>query len=99
AVVEEDELGEALFARYLAPVLATGPGAAVLLDTVSAYLRADCNVARGAAGLSIHQNTLRHRLARFEQLADVELSGLEATFEVWWALQYWTLHRTGVPAV
>jgi hypothetical protein len=94
AVVEEDELGEALFARYLAPVLTTGPGAEALLDTVTAYLRADCSVARGAAELSIHQNTLRHRLARFEQLARVDLSGLEATFEVWWALQYWTLHRT-----
>jgi DNA-binding PucR family transcriptional regulator len=53
-------------------------------------------VARGARDLSIHQNTLRHRLARFEQLARVDLSGLEATFEVWWALQYWTLYRTRI---
>ncbi|HEX3828604.1 MAG TPA: helix-turn-helix domain-containing protein [Sporichthyaceae bacterium] len=98
AVVEEGELGEALFARYLAPVLATGPGAEALLGTVATYLRADCSVARGAADLSIHQNTLRHRLGRFEQLARVDLSGLEATFEVWWALQYWTLHRTGSSA-
>jgi putative transposase len=90
AVVEEDELGDALVARHLSPVLAAAPA---LLDTVEAFLACDANIARGAVALSVHQNTLRQRLDRFEQLSGADLGSLETTFEVWWALQYWSLHR------
>ena len=34
------------------------------VDTIRAFAAADLNVARAAAALHIHQNTLRHRLAR-----------------------------------
>jgi len=98
AVVEEDELGEALFARCVVPVLTGAPSPGVLLETVRAYLRADCNVARCAADLAIHQNTLRHRVERFEALTGVALKNLESAFEVWWALEYWALHRESAGA-
>jgi len=41
---------------------------------------------RGAlrGGPAIHQNTLRHRLERFEAVTGVELKNLESAFEVWW---------------
>ncbi|MGQ0466237.1 MAG: PucR family transcriptional regulator [Sporichthyaceae bacterium] len=93
AVVEEDELGEALHARYVVPVLAE-PGGDALLESVRTFLAADANVARGAAALSVHQNTLRQRLDKYRRLTGADLDGLEATFEVWWAIQYWTLHRS-----
>jgi DNA-binding PucR family transcriptional regulator len=90
AVVEEDELGEALHARYVAPVLAL-PGGHLLLESIRTYLSADANIARGAAALSVHQNTLRQRLDKYRRLTGADLTELESTFEVWWAIQYWSL--------
>lgn len=92
AVVEENELGEALHARYVAPVLAV-PGGDLLLETIRTFLTADANIARGAAALSVHQNTLRQRLDKYRRLTGADLGGLESTFEVWWAIQYWSLRR------
>jgi hypothetical protein len=95
AVVQQDELGEALYARYVAPVLAEVALAEQLLDTIAVFVEANCNIARGAAELCIHQNTLRNRVERFEEVTGTSLKTLETVFEVWWALQYWALRRSG----
>jgi putative transposase len=95
AVVEEDELGEALHARYVTPVLAVA-GGDLLLESIRTYLGADANIARGAEALSVHQNTLRQRLDKYRRLTGADLSELESTFEVWWAIQYWSLRRVPV---
>ncbi len=92
AVVEEGELGEALYARYVVPVLAV-PGGDQLLDSIRTFLGADANIARGAAALSVHQNTLRQRLDKYRRLTGADLGDLESTFEVWWAIQYWSLRH------
>ena len=92
AVVEENELGESLHARYVAPVLAV-PGGELLVDSVRTFLAEHANIARGAATLAIHQNTLRQRLDKYRRLTGADLSDLESTFEVWWAIQYWSLRH------
>jgi DNA-binding PucR family transcriptional regulator len=45
-------------------------------------------VETAAEQLHIHSNTLRYRLARFEELAGVSLRDPVVPFEVWWALQH-----------
>jgi len=93
AVVEENELGESLHARYVAPVLAV-PGGELLVESIRTFLAEHANIARGAAALSVHQNTLRQRLDKFRRLTGADLTDLESTFEVWWAIQYWSLRRS-----
>lgn len=90
AVVEENELGEALYARLVAPALAV-PGGDLLVDSVRTFLACDASIARGAEALAIHQNTLRQRLDKYRRLTGADLTDLESTFEVWWAVQYWSL--------
>jgi putative transposase len=92
AVVEENELGEALYARFVAPVL-DAPGGELVVDSVRTFLDSHANIARGAEALSVHQNTLRQRLDKYRRLTGADLTDVESTFEVWWAIQYWTLRH------
>lgn len=46
----------------------------LLVDTVTAYVDANGDVARVAAALGVHRNTIRNRIARFESLAAVDMS-------------------------
>lgn len=95
AVVEEDELGEALFDRYVVKVLKSSSMADPILDSVRVYLSAQRRIQRAAEELSIHQNTLRYRLEQFEKLTGADLTETEAIIEVWWALEFWAVRRTG----
>ncbi len=92
AVVQENELSEALYARYVSPVLASmGTMAEIVLASVRTYLAHRRHVGETAAALSVHTNTVRYRLARYAELTGVDLGDTEALIEVWWALEYWAL--------
>jgi putative transposase len=97
AVVEENELSDALVDRHVTPVLAAGSMAASLLETVRAYLAARRHVENTALALSVHPNTVRYRLARFTELTKADLADTETLIEVWWALESWALHRCDPP--
>jgi hypothetical protein len=86
AIVADHDVAAALHERYLAPVLATGSGAEVL-TTVRTYFEHGMHVERAADAPHIHQNTLRYRVGRFEELTDVSLRDTTVALEVWWALQ------------
>jgi DNA-binding PucR family transcriptional regulator len=45
------------------------------------------HVERSAERLFVHQNTVRYRIARFEELTGVSLRDPGVAFEVWWALE------------
>ena len=45
------------------------------------------HVERTAERLFVHQNTVRYRLARFEELTGASLRDPKVAFEVWWALE------------
>ena len=91
-MVEENELSEALLARYVTPVRTTcGPGAEVVLATVRSFLAHRRHVGDTAAALSVHTNTVRYRLARYTEATGADLSDTEALIEAWWALEYWVL--------
>jgi hypothetical protein len=95
AVEEHDELGEQLYRRYLLP-LASQPGSAEILGTLRAYLEQHRSIGDTARALSVHPNTIRYRLGRFQALADADLTSTDTLVEVWWALEYAAIRRVPV---
>lgn len=88
AVAQEDELGEALFQRYVQRLQSHGTMPDVLLQSIRVYLRERRLVAAAARALSIHVNTLRYRLERYESITGADLTDTDSLVEVWWALEY-----------
>ncbi|WP_198528225.1 helix-turn-helix domain-containing protein, partial [Mycobacteroides abscessus] len=50
------------------------------------------HVERTATKLFVHQNTVRYRIARFEELTGTSLGDTEVLLEVWWALELSAMH-------
>jgi hypothetical protein len=88
AVAAEDELGELLMGRYLRPLAALGARAEPVRETVAAFIDNGLNIKATAEALDVHQNTVRYRLSRFEELTGSFLERPFTAFEVWWALQW-----------
>jgi hypothetical protein len=86
AVADDADVGAAMVDRYVSSVLALS-GGEVVLTTVARYLADDCNVETTAAELDVHPNTVRHRLARFEEATGRSLRATETLVEVWWAIE------------
>ncbi|GHV94817.1 transcriptional regulator [Spirochaetia bacterium] len=53
-----------------------------LLDTLICYLRSDCNLNIAAKELFIHENTLRYRLKRIEEVLSLNLKSYTAITEL-----------------
>lgn len=87
AVLAEKELGDAIFARRVEPLLGHGDFGLQVLASVRAYLEADQRIDAAAAALYVHPNTLRHRLQRYERLTGTTLRRPQDLVEVWWALK------------
>ncbi|MFF5702202.1 PucR family transcriptional regulator [Streptomyces sp. NPDC012794] len=58
-----------------------------LLATLEAFLECDASWTRTAARLHLHVNSLRHRIARIEQLTDTDLALLETRLDFLAALR------------
>lgn len=86
AVAMDADVGESLRRRYLEP-LAAANSAGELMATLRAYLACGMHVERTATRLFVHQNTVRYRIARFEELTGANLGNTEVLLEVWWALE------------
>ena len=86
AVAMDAEVGQALLERYVEPLHAGG-SACELIATLRVYLACGMHVERTATRLFVHQNTVRYRLARFEQLTGASLRETQVLFELWWALE------------
>ncbi|GKT30425.1 hypothetical protein ADUPG1_001510, partial [Aduncisulcus paluster] len=85
------EVGELLRRRYLDP-LSLASSAGELIATLRAYLACGLHVERTATRLFVHQNTVRYRIARFEELTGTSLGDTEVLLEVWWALELSAMH-------
>lgn len=91
AVEHHAELGEQLFRRYIGTVQEHGGAADELLHTVQAYFRHGRSVPRTARALSLHENSVRYRLDRFQKITGADFSEIDTLVEVWWALEYATI--------
>ncbi len=87
AAVSHPEVTDFLEQRYLAPLRAEGEFGAVLEETLRVYLAEGLNVARTAATLVTHTNTLRYRLRRFSELTGRSLESTEVLVELMWVLE------------
>jgi hypothetical protein len=94
AVVADQDVGATLRRRYLEPLAASGSGTEIIAS-LRTYLAAGGHVETAAERLHIHPNTLRYRLARFEELAGVHLREPLVGFEVWWAIESAALGEPG----
>jgi len=57
-----------------------------------AYFECGLHVERAAERLFVHPNTMRYRLARFEELTGAGLRDPVVAYEVWSALERASLH-------
>jgi DNA-binding PucR family transcriptional regulator len=87
AVLGEPDLSAVLRSRYVDRVLAEGDFGVELLAMLTRYLEHEQNVDAAARTLHVHPNTLRHRLARYEQITGARLRNPEQFAEIWWAIQ------------
>jgi hypothetical protein len=86
AVVGDADVGDAMVRRYV-DALQGVTGGEIIWNTIRRFLANDCNTEITARDLDVHVNTIRHRLARFEELTGRSLRETEVLVEVWWALQ------------
>lgn len=86
AVDRDDAVTSLLRRRYRAPLDELGEFGALIWQSVRAYLDADRHVARAAAALVVHQNTLRYRLARFAEVTGADLNSVTTVLEVTWVI-------------
>jgi hypothetical protein len=86
AVATDVDVGALLRNRYLEPLYSSG-SASELIATLRAYLACGMHVGRTAARLYVHENTVRYRLARFEELTGTSLHDTEVLVEAWWTLE------------
>ncbi|WP_035731897.1 MULTISPECIES: PucR family transcriptional regulator [Frankia] len=72
-------------ARYLQPLRDTGAFGEEVVESLRCYLANGRNIPRTAEALHVHVNTLRYRLARFEELTGRSLDDTDTLVELSWA--------------
>lgn len=84
AVPGESTIATILETVYLSPLRANPGFGSVLLDSVLSYLNNSMNIRLTAQVLAVHENTLRHRLQKFETITDRHLGDLNTVVELAW---------------
>ncbi|WP_157366139.1 PucR family transcriptional regulator [Arthrobacter sp. Soil763] len=83
----DPDVTEVLHRRYLAPFADDAEFGLIVLDSVRHYLANDRRISAAAKALSVHENTLRYRLQKFEQLTGARLDATETLVELCWAFE------------
>lgn len=73
--------------RFVAPLAAEGPFGEEILAAVRAWLSRGQSVTAAADALTVHANTVRYRLRRFEEVTSADLGDFDDLVGIWWALQ------------
>jgi hypothetical protein len=94
AVEQHKELSEELYQRYVGGRADGAAPSDDLLRTLRTYLHSRRSVAATAQALSVHENTVRYRLERYQAVTGADLAVTDTLVEVWWALEYAGI-RTG----
>ncbi|MFE3280281.1 helix-turn-helix domain-containing protein [Nocardia sp. NPDC059239] len=87
------DIGEYLYGRLIAPVANTRTGEEILL-TIAQFLTRQCSVAETAKALEIHQNSVRYRVARYQELTGADLTDTQTLVETWWAFRFRDIRGT-----
>ena len=86
AVDREELVTDVLAARYHSPLEEHGAFGSLVWESVRTYLGEHRNVARAAARLVVHQNTLRYRLAKYSEITGVDLESTDTLVELTWVI-------------
>ncbi len=84
SVVADEDVAQVLDKTYVQPLRIMGGQGETLLETVRCYVDNDCQLDKTARELGIHVNTVRYRLARFEDQFAVKLDETSSLAELWW---------------
>ncbi|MFI6701014.1 PucR family transcriptional regulator ligand-binding domain-containing protein [Streptomyces sp. NPDC050509] len=77
----------AAHARALLAPLTEAPGAPALTETLRAWLSLHGSWDRTAVALTVHRNTVRHRITRCAALLERDLDDPDVRMELWFALR------------
>lgn len=91
--VLDDRVGGALERRCLSALDALGEKGDVIEATLRAFLATGQRFERAAGELGVHPNTLRHRIARYEELTGLDLRRTHDLVAIWTALQHRRIRR------
>jgi PucR C-terminal helix-turn-helix domain len=83
----DERIGGALEQRCLAAVDALGDRGPVLEQTLREFLSSGMRYEQTAREQALHPNTLRKRLARYEELSGLDLRRMDDLVALWWALE------------
>ena len=83
----DPEVTEVLRRRYLLPFAADADFGRIVLASVRSYLDHDRRISAAAKALSVHENTLRYRLQKFEQATGARLDATGTIVELCWAFE------------
>lgn len=101
SVVADKEIAAVLTDIYLSPMYKLGEYGETLLDTVRSYTANGCQIDTTAQELALHVNTVRYRIAKFEEILGVSLRDTSVLAEVWWALnlpvEWWADSASSLP--
>ena len=64
-----------------------------LLNTLKAYINQRCQIANCAKVLYVHENTLRNRLKKIEQMLSLDLTRVDHLVNVYIALQILNMNQ------
>ncbi|MDP9986075.1 putative transposase [Arthrobacter oryzae] len=73
--------------RYLAPFAHDTEFGRIVLESVRLYLANDRRISAAAKALAVHENTLRYRLQKFEQLTGTRLDASDTLVELLWVFE------------
>lgn len=92
--VLDDRVGGVLERRCLAALDGLGANGEAIEQTLRVFLESGQRFEQAARELSIHPNTLRHRLARYEELTGFDLRSTQDLVATWTALQHRRIRLT-----
>ncbi len=87
AAASRPDVWQAYYEQFLAPVLEQGAFGEEILATVRTWLTNGHSVQRTAEALTVHVNTVRYRLRRYEDLTLAALDDADDVVAITWALE------------
>ncbi|GAA3197687.1 helix-turn-helix domain-containing protein [Dactylosporangium siamense] len=85
-VLSSTRIAAGLAARHLHALDAPARATTDIEETTRVYLECDQQVREVAQRLAVHQNTVRYRVHRFEELTGLDLHHTEDLVTAWWLL-------------
>ena len=91
----DERIGNALEHRCMGAVDALGERGEALEETLREFLSSGMRYEQTARAQVLHPNTLRKRLARYEELTGLDLRRMDDLVALWWALEHRRLRGAG----